>query len=30
MKRAYEIKRMEAEEDKKALAKYKYDPQSYH
>ena len=26
MKRAYQIKRAEAEDDKKALAKYKYDP----
>jgi hypothetical protein len=26
MKRAYEIKKAEAEEEKKALAKYKYDP----
>ncbi|CDW72831.1 UNKNOWN [Stylonychia lemnae] len=28
--RAYQIKKSEIEEDKKALAKYKYDPQSYH
>jgi hypothetical protein len=26
MYRAFEIKKAEAEEDKKALAKYKYDP----
>lgn len=30
LRRAYQIKRAEADEDKKALAKYKYDPQSYH
>ncbi len=30
MQRAYQIKRAEADADKKALAKYKYDPQSYH
>lgn len=26
LRRAYQIKRAEADEDKKALAKYKYDP----
>lgn len=26
LRRAYQIKRAEAEEDKKALSKYKYDP----
>ena len=30
MQRAYYIKRAEADADKKALSKYKYDPQSYH
>lgn len=30
MYRAHQIKMTEMEEDKKALSKYKYDPQSYH
>ena len=30
MKRAYKIKTAEAEEEKKALKKYQFDPQSYH
>jgi len=29
-RRAWQIKKAEADEEKKALAKYKYDPQSYH
>ena len=30
LKRSYQIKKSELEADKKALSKYKYDPQSYH
>ena len=30
MERAWQLKNVELEQDKKALAKYKLDPQSYH